>query len=167
MNGKSLENLDLQLMSWGDGSGVPTSGNNLVIVGVDNNGLLHIRILDAGGNLITDTNEAKLPSTQAGAISALKQQIPGLLPPHVLTGAEEAQLISQVTSIDNQTRLEGRVRAILAGAPTAEAAAISEIRNYRTSPEECLADIRKVVGEAGSDEDAVFLFAIKRAVFWL
>ncbi len=86
-------------MSWGDGSGVPTSGNNLVIVGIDNNGLLHIRIFDAAGNRVTDTDETKLPGTQAGAISTLKQQLPGLLPPHVLTGAEKAQLIGEATSI--------------------------------------------------------------------
>ena len=91
--------LALQLMPWGNGSGVPTSGNNLVIVGIDNNGLLHIRIFDAGGNLATDTDETKLPSTEAGAISTLKQQIPGLLPPHVLSETEEVQLINEATSI--------------------------------------------------------------------
>jgi hypothetical protein len=95
--------LDVQVMSWGDGSGVPTSGNNLVIVGIDNNGLLHIRIFDAGGNEVTDTDETKLPGTQASAISALKQQIPNLLPPHVLTRAEKVQLISETTSIVDLT----------------------------------------------------------------
>ena len=90
-------------MSWGDGSGVPTSGNNLVIVGTDNDGLLHIRIFDAEGNRITDTDETKLPSTQAGAISTLKQQLPGLLPPHVLTAAETAEVITEATSIVGQT----------------------------------------------------------------
>ncbi len=76
--------LDVQVTSWGDGSGVPTSGNNLVIVGIDNNDLLHIRIFDAGGSEITDTDETKLPVSQAEAIASLKQQIPDLLPPHVL-----------------------------------------------------------------------------------
>ena len=47
---------DLQLISWGDGSGVPTSGKNLVIVGTDNNSLLHIRIFDVNG-VRTDTFE--------------------------------------------------------------------------------------------------------------
>jgi WD40 repeat protein len=94
---------DLRLMSWGDGSGVPTSGDNLVIVGIDNNGLLHIRILDAGGNRVTDTDETKLPSTHAGAVSMLKKQLPDLLPPHVMTGAEKAQLIVKATSIVDQT----------------------------------------------------------------
>jgi hypothetical protein len=95
---------DLRLMSWGAGSGVPTSGNEVVIVGIDNNGLLHIRIFDAGGNRITDTDETKLPGTQAGAISTLKQLLAGLLPPHVLTSAEKAQVLSEVTSITGQTR---------------------------------------------------------------
>src|SRR5262245_57647351 len=74
---------DLRLMSWGDGSGVPTSGNNLVIVGTDNNGLLHIRIFDAGGNRVMDKDETQLPASQAGAITTLKQQLSGLLPPHL------------------------------------------------------------------------------------
>ena len=101
--GYDLQGYDLQLMSWGDGSGVPTSGNNLVIVGADNHGLIHIRIFDAGGNRVTDTDETKLPPTQAGAISTLKQELPGLLPPHVLTSAKKAQVISEVTSIVGQT----------------------------------------------------------------
>jgi len=96
---------DLQLMSWGDGSGVPTSGNNLVIVGIDSNDLLHIRIYDAAGNRITDTDEAKLPAAQAAAIATLKQRLPGLLPPHVLTDAEKAQVIGEATSIVGQTHV--------------------------------------------------------------
>jgi hypothetical protein len=100
---------DLRLMSWGDESGVPTSGNDLVIVGIDNDGLLHIRIFDAGGNRTTDTDETKLPGAQAGAISTLKRQLPGLSPPHVLTGAEKAQVLSKVTSIVGQTRADTSV----------------------------------------------------------
>jgi hypothetical protein len=94
---------DLRLMSWGDGSGVPASGNNLVIVGIDNSGRLHIRIFDGGGNRVTDTDETKVSGTQAVAVSILKQRLLGLLPPHVLTGAEKAQLISEATSIGGQT----------------------------------------------------------------
>ena len=125
----SPDNYDLRLMSWGDGSGVPTSGNNLVIVGTDdsgllhirifgaggklsrvadepnNNGRLHIRILDAGGKPVTDPDETNPPSTHARAISALKQQLPGWLPPHVLTRAEKDQVISEVTSILGQPLL--------------------------------------------------------------
>jgi NADH-quinone oxidoreductase subunit N len=102
-----LPRSDLRLMSWGDGSGVPTSGNDLVIVGIDNNGLLHIRIFDVGGNRVTDTDETKLPGVQAGAISTLKQQLPGALPPHVLTSAQEAQVLSDVRSIVGQTLFFG------------------------------------------------------------
>ena len=91
-------------MSWGDGTGVPTSGRNLVVVGTDNNGLLHIRIFDATGNRIKDTDETQLPA-QAAAISTLKQRLPGLLPPHALTDAEKAQVITEVTSIVGQTHL--------------------------------------------------------------
>ena len=90
-------------MSWSDGRGVPTSGNNLVIVGADNFGLLHIRIYDAGGKLVDDTDETRIPSSQAGAISTLKKRLSGLLPPHELTDGEKAQFITEATSIAGQT----------------------------------------------------------------
>jgi tetratricopeptide (TPR) repeat protein len=104
---------DLRSMSWGDGSGVPTSGNNLVIVGTDAAGLLHIRVFNAGGNRVTDKDETQLPGTQAGAISALKQKLPGLLPPHVLTDAEKAQVLQEVTSILGQTQNSDIAMAVL------------------------------------------------------
>jgi len=102
--GFGTSGFDLQLMSWGDGTGVPTSGNNLVIVGTDNNNLLHIRIFDQDGNRVTDIDETKLPPAQAQAILTLKQQLPGLLPPHVMTDAEKAQVLREATSIAGQTR---------------------------------------------------------------
>ncbi len=101
---RRLGGYDLLLMSWKDGSGVPTTGNNLVILGTDNNGLLHVRIFDAVGNPVLETDETKLPNTQAAAISTLKLQLPALLPPHVLIGAETSEILSEVTSILGQTR---------------------------------------------------------------
>jgi hypothetical protein len=103
--------LDLRLMSWADRSGVPASGNDLVIVGTDNTGRLHIRFFDSSGKLVTDLDESKLdetkrPKTQANAIATLRQIIPRLLPPHVLTAAEKAQVIAEVTSIVGQTLSE-------------------------------------------------------------
>src|SRR5262249_33729823 len=86
---------DLRLMYWGDGSRVPTSGKNLVVVGNDNDGLLHIRIFDVDGRCVTDTDEKQLP-TQATAIATLKQQISALLPPRVLTDAAKEQVIKEV-----------------------------------------------------------------------
>jgi hypothetical protein len=100
------DGFDLRLMSWGDGSGVPTSGNSLVIVGTDNSGLLHIRIVDAGGVRMVDTDEKLLPMTKASAISTLKQHLPGLLLPHVLTSAEKARVLSEVLSIVGETPAE-------------------------------------------------------------
>ena len=86
-------------MSWGNGSRVPTSGNKLVILGIDNNDLLHIRIFDAGGKGVMDTDETKLSSAQAVAIAILKRELPDLLPPHELTGAKKARVIRKVRSI--------------------------------------------------------------------
>src|SRR6185312_3072143 len=99
-----------QVVPWGDGSGVPTSGSQRLVVGIDNQGLLHIRTFDlagvridtyeameggalylvsadASGHVLSDTPESSLPPAQAQAIADLKQQIPGLLPPHVITPA--------------------------------------------------------------------------------
>ncbi len=115
-------------MSWSDGSGVPTSGHYLVIAGIDSDDLLHIRTFDLGGirtdtfetrdnggalrldsadasgKVLSDAPESSLPTIQAGAITTLKQQLPGLLPPHVLGGAERDQVLSKVTSIINHAR---------------------------------------------------------------
>ena len=90
-------------MSWGKGSGVPTSGNKLVIVGIDNHGRLHIRIFDAGGKSVMDTDETKLSDAQVVAILTLKRQLQDLLAPHELTGGEKARVIRKVTSIVAQS----------------------------------------------------------------
>jgi hypothetical protein len=101
---------DLRLVSWGVRSGVPTSGKKLVILGIDNNDLLHIRIFDAGGKSLVDTDETKLSSAQAVAIAMLKQQLPGLLPPHVLTGAQKGRVIRKVILIVAQTSQDPQQR---------------------------------------------------------
>jgi hypothetical protein len=93
------DRFDLRLMSWGNGSRVPTSGNKLVILGIDNNDLLHIRIFDAGGKGVMDTDETKLSDAQAVAIATLKRELSGVLPSHELTGARKARLIRRVRSI--------------------------------------------------------------------
>jgi hypothetical protein len=103
---------DLGLMSWDDVSEVPTSsGENLVVVGTDYNGLLHIRIFDAAGICVVDTDadEMELPD-KAEAIATLKEHIATLkqrllhLPPYVWTSnlvadAEKDLMISAATSI--------------------------------------------------------------------
>src|SRR5262249_53414995 len=108
---------ELLLMSWGDGSGVPASGNDLIIVGADDNGLLHFRIFDAGGKLVTDTDETRLLCSEARAISDIKQHLPGLAPPHMLTAAEKDRVIAELTSIFGRTlrKLSGTVRYLRPG----------------------------------------------------
>jgi subtilisin family serine protease len=94
---------DVQFVRWGDGAGVPAWGNNLVVVGTDNETVLHVRIFGAAGNLVADTDETKLPAARVAAVAALKRQLPGLLPPHAPTDAEKAQVIRDVESIVGQT----------------------------------------------------------------
>jgi hypothetical protein len=104
------ERFDLRVMPWGKGSGVPTSGNKLVIVGFDNHDLLHIRIFDAGGKSVLDTDETKLSDAQVVAMVTLKRQLQGLLAPHVLTDGEKARVIRKVRSIVAQTALDPQRR---------------------------------------------------------
>lgn len=117
-------NPGLQLTSWGNGSGagVPTSGQNLVLLGTDNSGLLHIRIFDSAGartdifeqlpfdstavvslaaedgsgRILFNELESNLPAAQAGALATLKQQARSFSPGQSLTAAEEAQILSEV-----------------------------------------------------------------------
>jgi RNA polymerase sigma factor (sigma-70 family) len=96
---------DLRVMSWGDGTEVPTSGNKLVIVGTDANNRLHIRIFDQKGNRVTDTDETQLAPAQAQAVLAVKRQLPGLLPPGVMTDAEQAQVLKEVASVSGQAQI--------------------------------------------------------------
>jgi hypothetical protein len=104
-DGCSLRGFDVRAVCWGDGSGVPKSGNNVVFVGIDCRGLLRIRIFDACDNAITDTVETELPATRVGAIATLKQRLPGWVPPHCLTKDEKDKLIDVVTAIVPQYSL--------------------------------------------------------------
>src|SRR5262249_22685929 len=93
------------------GSAMPTTGKNLVIVGLDSKfvvfRLLHIRIFDSAGNMITDTDETKLPPEQATAIATLKQTLPGLLLLPQLTDSQTTQVIYGATSIVVRQSLTG------------------------------------------------------------
>ncbi len=104
---------DLRLISWKDGRGVTTSGKSLVIVGPDNDRLLHIRIFNADGDLVTDTDEKKLLTQQGAAtterkkqqdaeISALKKQVAILLTRRALSNDEKAQILTEATSLVGQ-----------------------------------------------------------------
>jgi len=98
-----LHVIDLRLIAWGDGIAVPTLGNNLVVAGTDDTGILHVRIFNSVGDY-TDTDESSLNS-QANTIANLKQQLSGLLPPHKLTDAERAEVFGEIASILGQTLL--------------------------------------------------------------
>jgi WD40 repeat protein len=95
-------NFDLRLMPWGDGTGVPTSGTALIIVGMDLHNLVHVRGFDRDGHRVTDTDETKLPPAQGQPIFILKQRVPGLLPPQVMTGLDKAQISGAVSRIVDQ-----------------------------------------------------------------
>jgi len=109
----SNKGLELRLMSWGDGSAVPTSDKNLLVVGNDSKDRLRIRIFDAAGNRITDRvldqTDKTLPKAQAEAIATLKKQLPDLLS-RVPTDTEKAQVIRDARSIVYQSRSKETIR---------------------------------------------------------
>jgi hypothetical protein len=118
---------ELQLRSWGDGSGVPTSGQHLVIAGIDNNGLLHIRTFDAScvrtdicearasngtlnlksidrfGAVLSDEPESSLSAARFSAIANLKQQLQASVRPYDLYFDEREQVFNYLTSIIGHT----------------------------------------------------------------
>jgi multidrug efflux pump len=95
---------ELQVMSWKDGAEVPSSGNNLFVIGTDDDKRLHIRIFDPDGSRVTDTDETQLPSTQIGPITELKRKLPTLMPPHAVTDAQKNLVVAEATSIVGRTR---------------------------------------------------------------
>jgi WD40 repeat protein len=125
-----LRGPDLQLMSWRDGSRVPTSSKDLVIVGTDGDGLLHIRTFDAAGDrtdtfetrdstgalhlksadasgtVLADEPESGLSKAQAGAINALKRQLPDWSPPHDLSPDVTSRVLDEVKSIIGHIHLQ-------------------------------------------------------------
>jgi hypothetical protein len=157
----ALEQLgaELQVMSWKDGSGVPTSGRNLIIVGIDNHDRLHIRIFDAAANPPTDIDETKLPVTQAGAIATLKQQIPGLLYPHTLTSDEKTQVISEVTSIVGLTQQLGSPTE-----PLAQGHGKQQEGQKEPSPSELIRRADRAVLTLVTRGEEYFQWACRRAV---
>ena len=89
----------VQSISWGNGSKVPGNGKSLILVGTDNDGLLHIRIFSGSGKLVTYTNEAKLPDSRAFEITALKEYLATYGVGHVFSHEETTQIITEVSSI--------------------------------------------------------------------
>jgi glycerophosphoryl diester phosphodiesterase len=89
---------DLRLMSPLESEGgIPTAGNNLIVVAAVKN-VLHFRIFGGDGKMAVDTDEATL-KPQAVPIEGLRKQLASLWPPHKLTDEESARVISAITSI--------------------------------------------------------------------
>jgi hypothetical protein len=97
---------DLSVVSW-DHDDLPTRQKNLVVVGEDDKHLLHIRIFDGAGNVVTDTDETKLPAAPALTVSSLKTKLPSLR--------------SKGFTIDQQSQILANVRSILGQPPTTNA----------------------------------------------
>ncbi len=94
-----LTTAGLQLVAMGGWANSPTTGTNLVAAGTDAAGKLHVRVFGSDGTRLLDTDETALPASQAANIAALKAQLPGLVPPHTLTSAEKASVLSAVATI--------------------------------------------------------------------
>ena len=85
------------MRSLNDVGGIPTEGNNLLIV-ADVRGVLHFRAFGGDGGMDLDTDETKLPGV-AAQIEDLRKQLGALWPPHGLTQAEEQGVIDDVERI--------------------------------------------------------------------
>ncbi len=88
----------LEMKPWGDGSKVPRSGNNLVFVGADDNGLLHIRFFDIRGSLRETDETMERRQKPPPDFSKLKQRLADLSPPNTPTREEKDRFTSEVIS---------------------------------------------------------------------
>jgi hypothetical protein len=88
---------DLQLTKVSNVSGIPTSGNNLIIVASVNN-VLHFEIFDNKGNSVIKTDETKL-TAKAGLVADLKKQLENVWPPNTITEKEKEEVITAVGTI--------------------------------------------------------------------
>jgi hypothetical protein len=95
---ESVAGFELIVMPWGGSSPVPTSGKELVVIGPDTSGLLQVRVFNALGQ-VTNHDESRMQAASAKATATLKDQLPGLMPPHALTGTEKARVLNQIESI--------------------------------------------------------------------
>ena len=100
-----FELFDLRLMSpLNDIRGIPTEGENLIIV-ADVNHVLQFRLFDADGKMVVDTDQKRL-AEQARQIEDLRKQLESLWPPHELTRSDKDRVITAVRSIVGHTRFE-------------------------------------------------------------
>ena len=93
----------LKLISWD--SKVPMTGANLVVVGTDPAGLLHVRVLGESGTVITEADEATLPPSQSETVAKLKKSLPELMPPHQISVDEKSQILADLTLLLGQVVL--------------------------------------------------------------
>ena len=78
-------------------AGLPSRAYNQAVV-ASVNGSLFFRVFNAAGTKIIDTDESKL-TNQPAALTALKAQLAGLFPPHVLTQDEKDKALAAVKAI--------------------------------------------------------------------
>ena len=89
---------DLRLMSSvTDVTGIPTTGESLIIVAVVDH-VLRFRIFNADGKVVVDIDEERLRE-RTHQIKDLRKRLESLWPPHELTKSEKDEVITAVTSI--------------------------------------------------------------------
>ena len=100
-----LKEFDLRLMSpVNDARAMPAAGKNLVIV-ADVQDVLHVRIFDAAGKKVVDTDKNRL-TDQAPAIAELKSLLSDLWSAPQLSRRDKDRVVTAVTSIVGPAPLE-------------------------------------------------------------
>jgi hypothetical protein len=107
LRGVSLPGVDLRLMFLdGDITSIPTCGTNLVIVAATKDGV-RLRIFGSRGEYDSKVEEKGLKEPGPG-LPELRDMLPGLRPPHVLTCEDTDRVLALVTSIVGKTCLPRR-----------------------------------------------------------
>ncbi len=89
-----------EVVNWGDGSNVPTSGSSLVVVGLDDNLKLHIRYFNNQGVMAADWVQGDpTPDGLGATILNLSGQVLDWVPPFSLSASQQAQIVTESEAI--------------------------------------------------------------------
>jgi multidrug resistance efflux pump len=89
---------DLRLMGpVNDLNGIPTAGKSVIILAVVDQ-VLHLRLFDADGKMVADTDEKAL-TDRASKVDDLKEELEDLWPPHQPTPSEKFTVVTTVTAL--------------------------------------------------------------------
>jgi hypothetical protein len=111
---------------------LPAKGRDLIVIG-EMYGVLRIRIFDGAGRIVVDIAEGGNGNgAHDQSVAALNRRVADLGPPHDMSGAEKAEVITAATSVVNSCRavLIAYGRSVDAEAKAQQAKDVAEAEHH-------------------------------------